>query len=72
MALIQAAGLSLRETLRQKGTPYLELAWTIRLCPTTSCSGDVAPPILITRPFVETPLGVRYAPSEQVLDILRR
>ena len=72
VALIQAAGLSVRDALRQKGTPYFELGLDD---PTLSDDDLVAAmlrhPILINRPFVETPLGVRLCrPSERVLDIL--
>ena len=72
VALIRAAGLCVREALRQKGTPYLELG----LDDPTRSDDDLLDamlrhPILINRPFVETPLGVRLCrPSEFVLDIL--
>ena len=65
-------GISPRELLRRKGTPYDALGlddpkWTddelIDLM--------LKHPILINRPIVVTPLGVRLArPSEVVLDIL--
>lgn len=72
MDLIDRSGLSVRETLRQKGTPYAELGLDDPLL------GDVElldammkHPILINRPLVETPQGVRLCrPSEVVLDIL--
>ena len=72
IALIEAAGLRVRDALRQKGTPYFELGLDD---PTLSDDDLVAAmlrhPILINRPFVETPLGVRLCrPSELVLDIL--
>lgn len=70
--LIRAMGISARDLLREKGTPYRELGlddpkWTddelIDLM--------LAHPILINRPIVETPKGVRLCrPSEQVLDLL--
>lgn len=70
--LIAAAGLSVRDALRQKGTPYAELGLDD---PTLSdgrlLDAMLAEPILINRPFVETPLGTRLCrPSEVVLDIL--
>lgn len=72
LTLIRAAGLSVRDALRQKGTPYMQLGLD-----DPSLSEDhvldamLAHPILINRPFVETAMGVRLCrPSELVLDIL--
>ncbi len=70
--LIAAAGLSVRDALRQKGTPYAELGLDD---PTLSdeqlLDAMLAEPILINRPFVETSLGTRLCrPSEVVLDLL--
>ena len=72
IALIRAAGLSVRGALRQKGTPYMQLGLD-----DPSLSEDhlldamLVHPILINRPFVETAMGVRLCrPSELVLDIL--
>lgn len=70
--LIARAGLRPRELLRRKGTPYDELGLDD---PTLSddalIDAMVAHPILINRPLVVTPLGVRLCrPSEIVLDIL--
>lgn len=72
MRLIAAMETTPRALLRRKGTPYDELGlddpkWTddelIALMTTE--------PILIQRPIVETPLGIRLCrPSEQVLEIL--
>ena len=72
VALIQAAGLSVRDALRQKGTPYLELGLDDpALSDDDLLDAMLRQPILINRPFVETPLGVRLCrPSEVVLDIL--
>jgi arsenate reductase len=70
--LIQAMGLSVRHLLREKDTPYTELG----LSDEKRSDGElidfmVADPILINRPIVETPLGVRLCrPSERVLEIL--
>jgi arsenate reductase len=70
--LIGRMGISARDLLRQKGTPYQELG----LDDATLCDGallDVmmAHPILINRPIVVTPKGVRLCrPSEAVLDLL--
>ena len=70
--LIRRMGVPVRDVLRVKGTPYAELGLD-----DPSLSDDrlldamIAHPILINRPIVETPLGVRLCrPSEAVLDIL--
>ena len=70
--LIRRMGVPVRGVLREKGTPYAELGLD-----DPSLSDDrlldamIAHPILINRPIVETPLGVRLCrPSEAVLDIL--
>jgi arsenate reductase len=70
--LIRRMGMPVRDLLRRKGTPYDELGlddprWTddelIDLM--------LAHPILINRPIVVTPLGVKLCrPSETVLEIL--
>lgn len=70
--LIQRAGLSVREAVREKGTPFVELGLDN---PATAddqlIDAMLAHPILINRPFVVTPAGVRLCrPSEVVLDIL--
>ena len=70
--LIAAMDIPVRALLREKGTPYAELGladpkWT---------NGELidfmmARPILINRPIVVTPKGVKLCrPSEEVLDIL--
>jgi arsenate reductase len=70
--LIGAMGISVRALLREKGTPYAELALA-----DPKWSDDqlldfmLAHPILINRPIVVTPKGVRLCrPSEAVLDLL--
>ncbi len=70
--LIGAAGLTVREAIRQKGTPYEELGMSDpALTDDQLLDAMLAHPILINRPFVETPLGVRLArPSEVVLEVL--
>lgn len=70
--LITRMGVPVRHVLREKGTPYAELGLDD---PTLSddalLDAMMAHPILINRPIVVTPLGVRLCrPSEQVLDIL--
>lgn len=70
--LIAKSGLTVHEAIRQQGTPYFELG----LDSPSKTKMDlleamVDHPILINRPFVVTPLGVRLCrPSELVLDIL--
>lgn len=72
--LIRDCGLSVREILRQKGTPYEELhlgdpTWTDEQL----VDFMLEHPILINRPIVVTPRGTRLCrPSEQVLEILPR
>jgi arsenate reductase len=70
--LIQRAGLNVRDLLREKGTPYAELGLgDAALGDDDLLDAMVAHPILINRPLVVTPKGVRLCrPSEQVLDLL--
>lgn len=70
--LITAAGLSVRDTLRQKGTPYAELGLDDpSLTDEQLLDAMLANPILINRPFVITAQGTRLCrPSEVVLEIL--
>jgi arsenate reductase len=70
--LISKAGLTVREAIRQKGTPYADLGLDdAALTDDQLIDAMLAHPILINRPFVETDLGVRLArPSEVVLAIL--
>ena len=72
VALIARAGLSVRDALREKGTPYAELGLDDpSLTDDQLIDAMLAHPILINRPFVETPKGARLCrPSELVLDIL--
>jgi arsenate reductase len=70
--LIAKAGLTVRDALREKGTPYHELGLdNPALSDDALLDAMLAHPILINRPFVQTPNGVRLCrPSERVLDIL--
>lgn len=70
--LITAAGLSVRDALRQKGTPYDALGLgDPALGDDALLDAMLAHPILINRPFVQTALGTRLCrPSEVVLEIL--
>ncbi len=70
--LIARMGISVRDLLRQKGTPYDELGlsdpkWT----DAELVDLMIAHPILINRPIVVTAKGVRLCrPSETVIDLL--
>jgi len=70
--LIRRMGIPARDLLRRKGTPHDELGlddpkWS----DDQLIDAMTAHPILINRPIVVTPLGVRLCrPSEAVLDIL--
>ena len=70
--MIADAGLTVRQAIRQKGTPYLELGLgNPDLSDDALLDAMLDAPILINRPFVVTPMGARLArPSEAVLDIL--
>lgn len=71
-SLIKRMGIRPRDLLREKGTPYTELSldadhWT----DAQLIEHMLAHPILINRPIVVTPLGVKLCrPAEVVLDIL--
>lgn len=70
--LISRMGLSVRDVLREKGTPFHEL----RLDDPSLSDDDLldammAHPVLVNRPIVVSPMGVRLCrPAEKVLDIL--
>ena len=70
--LIERAGISSRALLRQKGTPYAELGLDDdSLADTALVDAMMAHPVLINRPLVVSPLGVKLCrPSEAVLDLL--
>ncbi|OWV77286.1 arsenate reductase [Rhizobium sp. R339] len=70
--MIADAGLTVREALREKDTPYAELGLgNPDLTDDQLLDAMLAQPILINRPFVVTPLGTRLSrPSELVLEIL--
>lgn len=71
-SLIGATGMSVRDLLRVKGTPYAELGledpkWTDEQL----IDFMLKHPILMNRPIVVTPLGTRLCrPSDMVLDLL--
>ena len=71
-SLIARMGVSARDVVRVKGTPYHDLGLDD---PTVTdhqlLDTMIAHPILINRPIVVTPLGVKLCrPSETVLDLL--
>ena len=70
--LMRRADLTPRALLREKGTPYAELGLADpALTDDQLVDAMMAHPILINRPLVVTPLGVKLCrPSEAVLDIL--
>lgn len=70
--LIGQAGLTVRQAIRQKDTPYESLGLADPSLPDDALiDAMLAHPILINRPFVVTTRGVRLCrPSEMVLDIL--
>jgi arsenate reductase len=70
--LLGRAGLSVRDVLREKGTPFAELnLGNPALTDAQLLDAIEAHPILINRPLVVTPKGVRLCrPSEAVLDLL--
>ena len=71
-SMIAAAGLTVREAIREKGTPYAELGLDDpALSEGQLLDAMIKDPILINRPFVQTPLGARLCrPSETVLEVL--
>jgi arsenate reductase len=74
LGLFAAAGLTPREALRTTKSPAAELGL---LAPATSDDAIIEAmlehPVLVNRPFVCTPKGVRLCrPSEVVLDLLER
>ena len=70
--LIDRAGITPRELLREKGTPYAELGLSDpALAEDVLVNAMMAHPVLINRPLVVSPWGVKLCrPSEAVLDLL--
>lgn len=70
--IINDAGLTARQAIREKGTPFAELGLDDpNLTDDQLIDAMLKDPILINRPFVVTPFGTKLArPSEAVLDIL--
>jgi arsenate reductase (glutaredoxin) len=71
-SVIAAAGLSVRDAIREKGTPYAQLGLDDQsLSDDALLDAMLAHPILINRPFVISPHGTKLCrPSEAVLDLL--
>ncbi|MBB3862082.1 arsenate reductase [Novosphingobium hassiacum] len=70
--LIRRAGMPARDLLREKGTPYAELGLSnADLTDAQLIDAMMEHPILINRPLVVSPLGVKLCrPSEEVLDLI--
>lgn len=70
--MLARAGLSVRDALREKGTPYAELGLSDPALTDDQLLDAVeAHPVLLNRPLVVSPRGVRLCrPSETVLDLL--
>ena len=70
--LIDRMGVAVRDAVREKGTPYKELGFDDpSLTDDQLLDAMMAHPVLINRPIVVTPKGVRLCrPSEEVLDLL--
>lgn len=71
-SLTERMGVSVREVVRVKGTPYHELGLDDpKLTDDQLLDAMMAHPILINRPIVVTACGVKLCrPSETVLDLL--
>ncbi len=70
--LVDRAGITPRDLLREKGTPYAELGLgDTTLSDAALVDAMMAHPVLINRPLVVSSLGVKLCrPSEAVLDLL--
>lgn len=71
-ALVARMGVPVRAILREKGTPYADLGLADEgLTDAHLLDAIEAHPILMNRPVVVSPKGVRLCrPSERVLDLL--
>ncbi|MFO1144768.1 MAG: arsenate reductase (glutaredoxin) [Amaricoccus sp.] len=72
MALVARMGVPVRAIVREKGTPYADLGLADEgLTDAQLLDAVEAHPILMNRPIVVSPKGVRLCgPSERVLDLL--
>jgi arsenate reductase len=71
-SLIKRAGIAPRALLREKGTPYEEQGLNNPdLTDAQLIDAMMEHPVLINRPLVVSPLGVKLCrPSEEVLDLI--
>lgn len=72
LQLVERMGVPLRAILREKGTPYAALGLADpALSDAALLDAIEAHPMLMNRPIVVTPKGLRLCrPSEEVLDLL--
>lgn len=72
LALVERMGVPLRSLLREKGAPFAELGLgDPALADEELLDAIEAHPVLLNRPIVVSPLGVKLCrPSEAVLDLL--
>lgn len=72
VSLIERMGVSPRDVLREKGTPFADLGLgNTELTDSQLIDAMMDYPILINRPIVVSPIGVKLCrPSEEVLDLL--
>lgn len=70
--LVRRMGIPLRDVIREKGTPFAELGLSDpSLSDEALLDAIERHPILLNRPIVVTPTGVRLCrPSEEVIDLL--
>ena len=71
-SLVARTGLGARALLREKGTPYADLGLDdTALTDAQLIDAMIEHPVLINRPLVVSPLGVKLCrPSEEVLSLL--
>jgi len=72
VGLVERMGVPLRSILREKGTPFAELGLGDSAMSHDQLLDAIeAHPVLLNRPIVVSPLGVKLCrPSEAVLDLL--
>ncbi|KQO65787.1 arsenate reductase [Methylobacterium sp. Leaf87] len=70
--LAERAGVTIRDLLREKGTPYAELGLAVTALTDDQLLDAIEThPILLNRPIVVSPKGVALCrPSEAVIDLL--